>query len=461
MTSPILSTKKIVSLLLISLLSACGGDSSAPQENPVLASSMSSERASVKTPATIPGERRAYDIAWADSKITGTSKVSQLNSFQSTETEIRLPDISLSFDQDGPAGKIYRLYQAAFGRTPDVSGLGYWKDAFERNGFQIFPIAEAFLSSAESLSLYGLHSSDATFVENLYLNVLHRKPDQTGSSYWVSRLSSGAKRADILSAFADSPENRSATSLAISKGMAFAQPGIAYIPVANATGPGDVAVSVPFQVNGYNSTDANGDPIYYNWTIVSKPAGSRSDFLEPYIASPRLSLDLPGEYEIAVTARDAISSSYSPGQITVVAHAIITDSGVNKCSAIGTGRAQDLYSKGHTYLDRNLNGVACDAPDIAFESTPPVPVLADTGRYSCASVSAQTAFLLYLQGHTYLDRDRDGKPCEAKDIALEKPVYTPPPTYIPPTTPSTGKRCWVNGYTKKNGTRVSGYYRSC
>ena len=443
------------------MLSACGGDSSAPQENQILASSMSSQRALVKTPATIPGERRAYDIAWADSKIIGTSKVSQLNSFQSVETEIRLPDISISFDKDGPAGKIYRLYQAAFGRTPDVRGFGYWKDAFEKNGFQIFPIAEAFLNSAESLSLYGSHSSDATFVENLYLNVLHRKPDQAGSSYWISYLASGAKRADILSAFADSPENRAATSLAISKGMAFAQPGIAYIPVANATGPGAVPVSVPFQVNGSSSTDANSDPIFYNWSVVKKPAGSRSDFLEPYNASPKISLDLPGEYEIAVTARDATSSSYSPGKITVVAHEIIPDVGVNKCSVIGTSRAQELYSNGHTYLDRNLNGIACDAPDHAFETAPPVPALADTGRYSCASVSAQTAFLLYLQGHTYLDRDRDGKPCEAKDLALEIPVYTPPPTYTPPTTPSTGKRCWVNGYTKKNGTRVSGYYRSC
>ena len=422
---------------------------------------MSSQLTSVNVPASIPGERRAYDIAWTNNVITGAPKVSQLKSFQSTETEIRLPDISISFDKNGPAGKIYRLYQAAFGRTPDVIGFGYWKDAFEKNGFQIFPIAEGFLSSAESSALYGSHSSDATFVDNLYLNVLNRKPDQAGSSYWVSRLASGAKRADILSAIADSPENRTTTALAVGNGMAFAQPGVAYIPVANATGPSDVPVSASFQVNGSSSTDANGDPIYYNWTIVSKPAGSRSYFLEPYVVSPRISLDTPGEYQIEVIARDATSASYSPGKVTIIAHAVVLDSGANKCSLIGAAKAEELYSKGHIYLDRNLNGIPCDALDLVFEKTPPVPAQADTGRYTCSSVSAQTAFLLYLQGHTYLDRDRDGKPCEANDLALETPVYTPPPTYIPPSTPSTGKRCWVNGYTRKNGTYVSGYYRSC
>ncbi|WP_412026658.1 hypothetical protein [Deinococcus yunweiensis] len=41
-------------------------------------------------------------------------------------------------------------------------------------------------------------------------------------------------------------------------------------------------------------------------------------------------------------------------------------------------------------------------------------------------------------------------------------VTTPAPVYTaPPSSPSTGGQCWVNGYTKKNGTHVSGYYRRC
>jgi hypothetical protein len=117
-----------------------------------------------------------------------------------------------------------------------------------------------------------------------------------------------------------------------------------------------------------------------------------------------------------------------------------------------------LYSTGHTYLDRDKDGIACDAPDLAYEKSPAVPPIADTGIYKCSAITHETAILLYLQGHTYLDRDHDGKPCESTDITLEAPVYVPPTT--PPSTPSTGM-CWVNGYTRKNGTHVNGYWRRC
>ncbi|MFZ6778033.1 DUF4214 domain-containing protein [Undibacterium sp. Ji83W] len=30
------------------------------------------------------------------------------------------------FGLESNAGKVYRLYQAAFNRTPDATGLGYW-----------------------------------------------------------------------------------------------------------------------------------------------------------------------------------------------------------------------------------------------------------------------------------------------------------------------------------------------
>lgn len=42
--------------------------------------------------------------------------------------------------------------------------------------------------------------------------------------------------------------------------------------------------------------------------------------------------------------------------------------------------------------------------------------------------------------------------------APEQPVVTPTP---PVAAPGNGGRCYVNGYTRKNGTHVSGYYRSC
>lgn len=90
----------------------------------------------------------------------------------------------------------------------------------------------------------------------------------------------------------------------------------------------------------------------------------------------------------------------------------------------------------------------------------------DNGKYTCAAISHGLAVQLFSQGHSYLDRDSDGKPCEATDkyIEIYGPVKTTTPTApaTPVTPPSTGgKQCYVSGYTKKNGTYVKGYYRSC
>lgn len=83
------------------------------------------------------------------------------------------------------------------------------------------------------------------------------------------------------------------------------------------------------------------------------------------------------------------------------------------------------------------------------------PPIADSGRYTCSTLTHAQAVELFYQGHSYLDRDHDGKPCEVYDILAERSTATSV------TVPSTGKQCYVSGYTRKNGTRVSGYYRSC
>jgi hypothetical protein len=84
-----------------------------------------------------------------------------------------------------------------------------------------------------------------------------------------------------------------------------------------------------------------------------------------------------------------------------------------------------------------------------------VAVVPDSGTFKCSTISHEYAVLLYLQGHTYLDRDHDGKPCEATDLTVEKNTYTPPAPLPAP------KMCYVNGYTRKDGTHVNGYWRRC
>lgn len=118
-------------------------------------------------------------------------------------------DTNLALDINGPqsAGGAYRLYQAAFDRTPDTAGLGYWIDAVDK-GMSLESVANSFLQSQEFKSLYGDSPSNQQFVTLLYNNVLNREPDADGLDYWLNDLSSGISRAGVLASFSESQENQ-------------------------------------------------------------------------------------------------------------------------------------------------------------------------------------------------------------------------------------------------------------
>jgi hypothetical protein len=125
----------------------------------------------------------------------------------------------LAFDTDGNAGQAYRLYQAAFARTPDQPGVRYWTWELD-DGMPLEDVAEGFLSSEEFARTYGSDLSDRAFVEEIYENVLQRAPDDSGYDYWLGRLDEpGTTRADVLIGFSESPENKQLVGGAIADGI--------------------------------------------------------------------------------------------------------------------------------------------------------------------------------------------------------------------------------------------------
>ena len=78
-------------------------------------------------------------------------------------------------------------------------------------------------------------------------------------------------------------------------------------------------------------------------------------------------------------------------------------------------------------------------------------------QYLCSNISDNLAQVLFNQGHTYLDRDRDGKPCEWKDKYLESQITQ---QINRQSTSRGGGSCHqVRGYYRKNGTYVRGHTR--
>jgi hypothetical protein len=82
-------------------------------------------------------------------------------------------DVNVALDIDGTAGTAYRLYQAAFARVPDATGLGYWISVLD-DGANLRNVAANFLGSAEFAKNYGTNLDNATLVTRLYQNILDR-----------------------------------------------------------------------------------------------------------------------------------------------------------------------------------------------------------------------------------------------------------------------------------------------
>lgn len=80
-------------------------------------------------------------------------------------------------------------------------------------------------------------------------------------------------------------------------------------PIANAGGDRDVSVGSQVALNGAASRDPNGDPLTYQWTLKSKPAGSAARLSDSESAVPRLVTDVDGDYSVALIVTDDEANS--------------------------------------------------------------------------------------------------------------------------------------------------------
>lgn len=169
-----------------------------------------------------------YDKLQSETQISrnASGQVTVKNTYSSTGDTLTgverllFRDKAVALDIDGVGGQTYRLYQAAFNRTPDSGGLGYWIAAMDQ-GSGLKSVADNFMRSAEFQALYGADVSDIAFVKLLYTNVLHRDPDAGGQDFWLQTLHGGATRADLLASFSESAENVASAAVLIGNGFSY------------------------------------------------------------------------------------------------------------------------------------------------------------------------------------------------------------------------------------------------
>ena len=80
-------------------------------------------------------------------------------------------------------------------------------------------------------------------------------------------------------------------------------------PVADA-GPHQTSlVGVPVTLDGSGSSDVDGDPLSFAWSLLSTPSGSAASLDEPASVHPSFVPDLPGSYEAQLVVNDGKADS--------------------------------------------------------------------------------------------------------------------------------------------------------
>jgi hypothetical protein len=105
---------------------------------------------------------------------------------------------------DGTAATfVHNLYRELLGREPDAAGQTFWVNVFDQadskggTAAAQQTLVAAFLSSAE----YRQH-----LVEGIYANLLHRAADASGLAFWTAELAAGMDEKNMLADIAGSDE---------------------------------------------------------------------------------------------------------------------------------------------------------------------------------------------------------------------------------------------------------------
>lgn len=108
-------------------------------------------------------------------------------------------------------------------------------------------------------------------------------------------------------------------------------------PVARAGDDRSGQVGNTLTLDGSGSTDVDGDPLTYHWTLLSWPSGSTAALVDATSVRPTLTLDKVGDYVVQLVVHDGtVSSEPDTMTISTLNSKPVADAGVDQSATVGT-----------------------------------------------------------------------------------------------------------------------------
>lgn len=128
-------------------------------------------------------------------------------------------------------------------------------------------------------------------------------------------------------------------------------------PVAEAGASQTINSGAYVFLNGAGSSDANGDPLTYQWAFVSRPSGSTAVLSSTTVSAPYFVADTVGNYALSLAVSDGKTSSSDTVNVTAIFNIIPSSSYC--CKVCTTGKACGDSCISNSYTCHISGGCAC------------------------------------------------------------------------------------------------------
>ncbi len=165
-------------------------------------------------------------------------------------------------------------------------------------------------------------------------------------------------------------------------------------PVADAGPAQTVAVGSNVNLNGYGSSDSDGSPLTFQWTMTSAPSGSTAVLANATSPAPSFTADVAGNYSVQlVVSNGTATSSASTVIISTTNSAPVANAGFDQTAKIGVTvqldgtRSTDVDGNSMTYSWSLTSVPSGSTASLSSGSSPqPTFVVDKAGSYTAQLV---------------------------------------------------------------------------